>query len=73
MSIDIVRRLLVKRPRPEPGPIHIGQRMARELAAMQPGEVMRITDIEGRDFGIIALDDLQFMAERAKMVLSGDL
>lgn len=71
MSTEFYRNLLTKRrPRPAPADVPVGMRLIRELEEMEPGQVMHIENIGGRQFSIIATDDLQHILERAKMAAS---
>jgi hypothetical protein len=74
MNSDFIKSLFARRrPRPKPAMVPVGRALLTELESMEPGQIMNIMDVDGREFAVIATDDLRHIAERAGMRLKGDL
>jgi hypothetical protein len=70
LNSEFIRRLYVTpRSAPATGRVPVGAVLLEEMAAMRPGQVMKMRDIDGRDFAVIAMEDLEYITERAGMSL----
>ena len=61
-----------RQPVGEKPPIDVNAEVIDEMNDLAPGQAVKLTLADGREFGLMHWDDLMHLAEKAQLRLKGD-